>query len=195
VGPARYQRFQQQRSQPFHDLVAMLPALDAPRVVDLGCGTGELTAHLHRALGARETLGVDTSERMLEQAAAHTGGGLSFRRARLEELADEAGFDLVFSNAALQWVDDHPALLHELGLRPPEVRLVVYPHELESRADVVRWVAGTLLTAYERRLPAELFAAFAAEFEARVTPRLAGTRPHLYPFKRILFTGALAPRK
>ena len=58
--PQQYQRFQAQRAQPFHDLLALVEHLppDA-RVADLGCGTGELTRHLHDTLAPRETFGVD----------------------------------------------------------------------------------------------------------------------------------------
>jgi trans-aconitate 2-methyltransferase len=86
----------------------------APRVVDLGCGTGELTRLAHERLGARETLGVDSSPAMLERAAAHAGSGVSFRLGDLGAFADGA-FDVVLSNAALHWVPDHEALLPRLA--------------------------------------------------------------------------------
>ncbi|MFN7971176.1 MAG: methyltransferase domain-containing protein [Acidobacteriota bacterium] len=70
---------------------------------------------MHRTLAARETLGVDTSEAMLAKAAAFVDAGLSFRRGDLAAFRDAAPFDLVFSNAALQWVDDHAAVLARLA--------------------------------------------------------------------------------
>jgi len=113
--PAQYGRFRDERSRPFYDLAAGVARHPGMRVVDLGSGTGELTAWLHRELGAAETLGVDSSQAMLAEAAAHAGGGVRFERAEIEAFARaEAGagrsFDLVFSNAALQWIDDHASL-------------------------------------------------------------------------------------
>lgn len=113
--PDRYGKFRSERAAPFLDLLALVePPAAPPRVVDLGCGTGELTRLAHDRLGASETLGVDASEAMLERARAHEGGGLSFR---LGDLATFAGgpFDVVLSNAAIHWVPDHEALLPRLA--------------------------------------------------------------------------------
>ncbi len=112
--PARYARFAAERSQPFFDLLDLVTPVPGGRAVDLGCGTGELTAHLHRRTRASETLGVDSSEAMLAKAAAHAGDGVRFERGDLSEIAPADGFDLVFSNAAYHWVPDHPALLTRL---------------------------------------------------------------------------------
>ena len=111
--PERYGKFRDQRAAPFLDLLAIVEPSSAPRVLDLGCGTGELTRLAHERLGARETLGVDASPAMLERAAAHAGGGLSFRQGDLATFA-EGGFDVVLSNAAVHWVPDHEALLPRL---------------------------------------------------------------------------------
>jgi trans-aconitate 2-methyltransferase len=118
--PAQYERFKSERSRPFFDLLALVQPRAGMRVVDLGCGTGELTGELHARLGAKETLGIDSSETMLAKAAdvaRKAGPGLRFERAGIEQWAPEASselgarLDLVFSNAALHWVDGHEALL------------------------------------------------------------------------------------
>ncbi len=125
--PAQYDRFHDERSRPFYDLAAMIAREPAMRVIDLGCGTGELTAWLHGELGAAETLGVDSSPQMLALAAPRAGEaaeGLRFERADIVELCAQpqrAGrYDLVFSNAALQWILDHGTLL-------PRVAALVAP--------------------------------------------------------------------
>jgi trans-aconitate 2-methyltransferase len=118
--PAQYERFSDERSAPFFDLLALVEPCHGGNVVDLGCGTGELTRVLHERTGAATTLGIDSSESMLAQSEEHTGDGLSF------ELGDIAGWspaepvDVVFSNAALHWVDDHAELFARLtdALRP-----------------------------------------------------------------------------
>jgi trans-aconitate 2-methyltransferase len=123
--PSRYARFKDERAAPFLDLLALVTPRDRPRVVDLGCGTGELTRLAHERLGARETVGVDLSEAMLARAREHEGGGLRFRRGDLAE-AGGGPWDVVLSNAALHWVPDHAALLARLGaLLAPDGELAV----------------------------------------------------------------------
>ncbi|MCC7072503.1 MAG: methyltransferase domain-containing protein [Deltaproteobacteria bacterium] len=114
--PAQYQRFRAEREQPFFDLLALVERKPAMRVLDLGCGTGALTAEAHRALGAARTLGVDRSAAML--AGAPVVEGLTFLQQSIEDVVvapEHVGaFDLVLANASMQWVDDHAALLPRL---------------------------------------------------------------------------------
>jgi len=109
--PGQYARFCDERQAPFLDLAALVEAAPSMRILDLGCGTGELTALLHERLGARRTLGVDSSEKMLEAARARSVAGLELLRARIEELDLDDEFDLVLSNSVLHWLDDHTGLL------------------------------------------------------------------------------------
>jgi len=111
--PEQYERFRDERSQPFFDLVALVRPRPGMRVVDLGCGTGELTSLLHGRLEARETLGLDASEAMLAEARPRAGGGLRFELGDIAKW-DGRDFDLVFSNAALHWVEDHDELFTRL---------------------------------------------------------------------------------
>lgn len=112
--PDRYARFAAERRLPFDDLLALVEPAPGGRVVDLGCGPGALTRELHARLGAAETLGVDASPAMLEKAAPLAGGGLRF--ALGDAGRPEGGpWDVVFSNAALHWVEDHEALLPRLA--------------------------------------------------------------------------------
>ena len=110
--PAQYNRFAEQREQPFWDLAGLLEPVDDPAVVDLGCGDGRLTAALHQRLGAAATCGVDSSPAMLDAAGGRAGGGLSFSSG---DIATWHGTgrapDIVISNAALQWVPDHDTVL------------------------------------------------------------------------------------
>src|SRR5829696_2584091 len=249
--PAQYEQFRDERSRPFFDLLDLVQPQPEMRVVDLGCGTGELTRELHRRLAARETIGIDNSPAMLAKSAAFAAVGLRFEQADIAAFASEGDVDLVFSNTALQWVPDHepllrrltaaltqrgqlavqmPAnndhpshltafaiageppfrealggyerqwpvlapeayatLLHRLGYCRQLVRLQVYAHELESREAVVEWVRGSLLTDYERRLPAELWPRFLERYRERLLPQLEDARPFFYPFKRVLLGGA-----
>ena len=127
--PGQYERFKAERSQPFHDLVALLRPAPGGRAVDLGCGTGELTRVLHEQVGAAETVGIDSSASMFGQAGAFAGGGLSFAAGDIAEVdLDRTGgpVDVVFANAALQWVPDHEAVLERwVGLLCPGGQLAV----------------------------------------------------------------------
>lgn len=249
--PNQYDRFHDERSRPFFDVLNLVRPRAGMRVVDLGCGTGELTRNLHRHLQARETLGLDSSEAMLARSQAYASEGLRFEKRDILDFATkgESGpWDLVFSNAALHWVplheyllrrltlllaaggqiavqvpanhdhasqvvaaevaeeapfreallgyvrrspvlppDEYAVILDKLGYREQHVRLEVYGHRLASRDEVVEWMKGTLLTDYQRRLSPELFALFLERYRDRLMPRLADTRPHFFPYKRILF--------
>jgi trans-aconitate 2-methyltransferase len=127
--PARYGKFAGERARPFEDLLALVEPVPGGVAVDLGCGTGELTARLHAHLGASRTVGIDSSAAMLERARPTAGAGLTFlpgdigrlgEIGQLGELDGRGAFDVVFSNAALHWVPDHPSLLRRLrdALRP-----------------------------------------------------------------------------
>src|SRR6202008_4825056 len=106
--PNQYERFKDERAQPFRDLAALVEHRPHMRVADLGCGTGELTRELHEQLSAEETLGIDNSESMLRKAKP--SGTLRFELADIANFASDRPFDLIFSNAALHWVPDHEHL-------------------------------------------------------------------------------------
>jgi trans-aconitate 2-methyltransferase len=121
--PAQYNRFAAEREQPFWDLHGLLQEVGTPRLADLGCGDGRLTAALHHRLGAASTTGVDSSPAMLGEAVARAGEGIVFVEGDIATFGDPSvppGFDVVFSNAALQWVPDHPQVLDRWrrGLAP-----------------------------------------------------------------------------
>ena len=116
--PTQYRRFEAERDQPFHDLLALVAAVPGGAVVDLGCGDGRLTALAHQSLKAASTVGVDSSPAML--AAAPAGAGLSFELGDIGVWAAAPSYDVVLSNAALHWVPDHRAVLGRwrAALRP-----------------------------------------------------------------------------
>lgn len=255
--PRQYDRFKAERSQPFFDLVDLLRPRPAPRVVDLGCGTGELTAALVARLGATEVLGLDNAETMLAEARGRAGGTLRFDHADIATFHEPGAWDVLLSNAALQWLPDHAAvlarwvaslrpggqlavqvpanaympshlvadelahtepylsafegapppdpvaehvlqpeqyaqILFDLGCERQHVRLQVYPHVLANTRDIVQWVRGTTLTRFQKRLPADVFERFVADYEAELLARIGERSPCFFPFRRILFWGRTA---
>ena len=110
--PKQYHKFQAERSAPFFDLLALVEIRPNLKVVDLGCGTGELTRQLDDALPSSNVTGIDSSLQMLEKAAAHENSNLHFEQRDQAQLTGD--WDLIFSNAALQWSENHMELIPRL---------------------------------------------------------------------------------
>jgi trans-aconitate 2-methyltransferase len=157
--PEQYHRFQAQRALPFDDLVALVQKRDGLTAVDLGCGTGELTRQLADLLLKSDVVGIDSSAEMLARAAEYARPGLRFEQARVEDIM--GSWDLIFSNAALHWVDDQIALIPRLfGMVRPGGQLAVQVpsnHNHPSHA-LIREIAGedpfrTALDGFARESP------------------------------------------
>lgn len=110
--PDRYLQFQAERFAPFRDVAALIDVRPGMRAIDLGCGTGELTAKLHGMLPDSRVTGIDSSEDMLGKAQALANENLTFEQRAIEDVSGE--YDLVFSHAALQWVPDHERLIRRI---------------------------------------------------------------------------------
>lgn len=105
--PDRYLAFADERSRPFAEMLARIPG-EPRRVADLGCGPG----HLSRVLRARwpraRITGIDSSPEMIGSARAdHAMPGVSYELCDITGWDPAESFDLVISNAALQWVPGH----------------------------------------------------------------------------------------
>ncbi len=122
--PDRYETFKEARSVPFDDLVALIKVRPGLKVIDLGCGTGELTRRLADYLPESTVLGVDNSSEMLARAEAHKRPGLDFERRAMQDVTGQ--WDIVFSHAAIHWLPDHPNLIpHLMSLVSPGGQLVI----------------------------------------------------------------------
>jgi trans-aconitate 2-methyltransferase len=112
--PAQYWTFADERSRPFFELVTRIRAEAPARVVDLGCGHGELTATLAQRWPEAVVEGVDSSTEMITAARKLVTGHLDRLRFSVGDLSDwapSAPVDVIVSNAALQWVPAHRELL------------------------------------------------------------------------------------
>ncbi|MFD7403211.1 trans-aconitate 2-methyltransferase [Streptomyces sp. NPDC059866] len=112
--PAQYLRHAGHRARPFADLLAHVPDLpaDRPRIADLGCGPGNVTALLARRWPTAHITGYDNSPEMLADARAQAGptpagGRLDFAPADVRTWTPTEPHDLIISNATLQWVPGH----------------------------------------------------------------------------------------
>ena len=110
--PEIYHKYQKERSAPFNDLMKLIEVRDGVSALDLGCGTGEFTQMVSEMLPNSEVLGIDSSQEMLERALQLQSSGLSFELCPIEEVS--GSWDLIFSNAAIQWVDNHDQLVPKL---------------------------------------------------------------------------------
>lgn len=134
--PALYRRYEDERTRPAAELLARVSLATASRVVDLGCGPGNSTELLVRRFPQAQVTGTDNSEAMLVSA----GERLPQARFELSDIAtwapaaDARAPDLIYANAALQWVPDHEALIPRLfaALAPGGVLAVQMP---DNRAE------------------------------------------------------------
>ena len=110
--PAQYLQFESERMRPALDLLARVPLANARSIIDLGCGSGNVTRLLGERWPDARIIGVDSSPSMLQQARAATNGDprFTFIAADLARWQPEASVDLVYSNAALHWLPDHADL-------------------------------------------------------------------------------------
>lgn len=113
--PAQYLRFAEERTRPCRELAARV-AVEAPRqVIDLGCGPGNSTQVLAERWPSAELTGIDSSPEMIDAARQSAPA----RRWVVDDITHWATnnsqpVDVVFSNAALQWVPDHAVIFPRL---------------------------------------------------------------------------------
>ena len=130
--PTQYHRFRKERRQPWEDLVALVEVRPDMHVVDLGCGSGELTRDLAVRLGAASVLGIDSSPAMLD--AADADARVKFELGDVATHAIGQDLDLVFSSAALHWLPNHAALFERMrrALGPSGQLAVQMPANFEQ---------------------------------------------------------------
>jgi trans-aconitate methyltransferase len=112
------------------ELIARLKLRGNERILDVGCGDGKITAEIARAVPRGSATGVDASPQMIKFAQkafpAKKFPKLEFHVMDARKIKFDRGFDLIFSNAALHWVDDHQAILCGMAsVLKPGARLIV----------------------------------------------------------------------
>lgn len=108
--PQEYSRFGDERSRPFFELLARVQAVDPRTVVDLGCASGVLTLELARRWPNASVLGLDSSAELLATAPADLPANVRLEQGDIADFRAD-GVDVVFTNAALQWLPQHRDLI------------------------------------------------------------------------------------
>lgn len=178
--PDRYLQFSDERLQPAADLLTRIPLARPVHVVDLGCGAGNVTRLLAQRWPEADITGLDSSPEMLKRARSVLPSA-RFELAGVEHWEPDEALDLLFSNAALHWLDNHEVLFPRLldSLSPGGVLAVQMPGNFDAPSHrLIRELAGT--TAWADRIgPRRMGAALPmADYQRILAPRC--TRLHLW---------------
>lgn len=142
--PALYRRFEDERTRPAAELLARVPLAEATHVVDLGCGPGNSTELLVQRFPQAQVTGIDTSEAMLASARERLPG-TAFERGDIATWVPTVAPDLIYANAALQWVAGHETLVPRLFslLAPGGVLAIQMPDNRQQPSHrLMREIAG-----------------------------------------------------
>jgi trans-aconitate 2-methyltransferase len=150
--PSQYLRFVAERTRPSADLAARIEVAEPSAIVDIGCGPGNSTRVLRDRWPQSSILGLDSSPAMIAQAKQEYNE-MSWTVADASDFDAREAYDVVFSNAALQWIPDHARLVPKLfgAVRPRGALAIQIPQftsmpisaAMEAVAGSVRWAKHT----------------------------------------------------
>lgn len=177
--PLQYEKFLKDRTRPSHDLAQRLQGIEVKKALDLGCGPGNSTKVVSEMFPHAVVQGADISEEMLARARMNCPGIAFFRLDASGDLHEaKQTYDLVFSNACLQWIPNHRQLLPKLMtlLNPGGILAVQIPIQrvhpvhilLHSLVQTEKWCKKLTPRPYNNLLPEEyydLLSEVSADFE------------------------------
>jgi trans-aconitate 2-methyltransferase len=145
-----YVKFEKERTQPSIDLIQNIKQTSVKTILDVGCGPGNSTEQLSRRWNHADILGIDKSPNMLEQAKKR----LPYYQFKLVDVNQDLNhlgkYDLVFSNAVIQWIPHHDRLIKKLfellnvngalAVQMPNTRQMGIRVAIEQAAKDLRWV-------------------------------------------------------
>jgi trans-aconitate 2-methyltransferase len=136
--PKTYLAFGAERTRPAADLLARVPVTGPRRVADLGCGPANSTALLRARWPEAQIDAVDFAPEMLADARK-SGVDAQFIQADIATWTPDEPYDVIYSNAALQWLPDHETLLPRLlsFVRPGGALAVQVPRNFDEHCHVL----------------------------------------------------------
>lgn len=157
--PDQYLAFDRERTQASIDLVSRI-ALDNPkRIIDIGCGPGNSSAVLKRRWPDSHVCGIDSSPAMIEAAKKQYPDQQWVVADAAEFVADET-YDIVFSNATIQWIPDHSKLMRKFAAMTNQGGCIAIQMPLYHEMPVAKLIDDT----FHRLVPDSRF-----RFEERFT--------------------------
>jgi trans-aconitate 2-methyltransferase len=111
--PEEYLKFENERTQPAIDLVSRIKTEKANSIIDIGCGPGNSTQILQQKWPSSEIVGIDNSEEMIRKAREDYPHQ-KWLIADAASFKSDLSYDIVFSNATLQWIPNHEILIPNL---------------------------------------------------------------------------------
>ncbi len=138
--PDTYNQFKSIRYRPFFDLMDLISGENLSKGVDIGCGTGEQTFLLSQKFENIQFLGIDSSAEMLQESKKYEKEKLTYSLTTIHEFAEsKSTWDLIFSNAALQWQEDHEVLFPKLILKlnPGGQLAIQMPYQKENVLNIL----------------------------------------------------------
>ncbi len=147
--PDLYLKFEKQRTQPAIDLAARINIQSPGRILDISCGPGNSTAILKKRWPDAEIIGMDSSASMIEQAKSRDASISWICSDATDDIGSLGTFDIVFSNAAIQWMPSHEKLLPRffsllnkdglLAIQVPDTSQMPIQRALQSLANSKKW--------------------------------------------------------
>ena len=162
---SQYIKFEKERTQPTIDLIHRID-IEPKTILDIGCGPGNSTIELKKAFPQAKIIGIDSSDNMLE-TAKQKYPEIEFRKCRVpDELNSFGKYDLLFSNACLQWIPNHESLLPilmehvneggVLAVQMPLVQMAPFYKSLDCLVEK-SWNDLRGIRNFHNRLPNETF--------------------------------------
>jgi trans-aconitate 2-methyltransferase len=147
--PDLYRQFEKQRTQPVIDLISRLQTGTVERILDVGCGPGNSTEELLKRWSNAEIIGLDSSPSMIKQAEERLPS-IKFELQDANTDSSNLGkFDVIFSNAAIQWMPNHKQLLKKLfdslnpsgviGIQLPDVSKMGVQLAVDQTSQNIKW--------------------------------------------------------
>lgn len=138
--PSQYLKFQKERTQPAADLAARIEIDNPKNIIDIGCGPGNSTRVLKKRFPNARVIGADFSLNMIKKAEKDNPDieFMQFDASKDFESLDEK-FDVIFSNACIQWVPDHKKLLKNMmgALNNGGVMAIQVPYQADMPINTI----------------------------------------------------------